>query len=264
MLKRVATAAIGLPVLIGLVWLSGFALTVLICAVAAIAAWELCRIVSARCQRPFSTPAVVLSAALAASGYFAASMDGPVAFTPLVPLGALVAAVPLALVAHRGRSLPVSVLVTVCIVAFVGGALFNGSLLAGQSGGRDLIYFMLAVTFATDTGAYAVGRTVGSRKLAPSISPGKTWEGAIGGLAAATLIGAVFALALGYGAQWLAVAAIMGVTGQIGDLYVSRLKRQARLDDSGTIFPGHGGMMDRLDSMSFNLIVIGLIGVPLL
>ena len=75
--------------------------------------------------------------------------------------------------------------------------------------------------------------------------------------------GAVFTLVLGDGPQWPAVAAILGVTGQVGDLYVSKLKRRAGFDDSGAIFPGHGGMLDRLDSLSFNLIALGLAGVAL-
>ena len=238
--------------------------TALITAVAAIAAWELCRIVDARGQRPFFIPAVVLAAALATSGYFVADMNGLISFTGLVSVVALGAAIAMVLVSHRQRSFQFSILITACIVVFIGGTLFNASHLAGQSDGRDLILFLLAVTFATDTGAYAVGRAVGSRKLAPAISPGKTWEGAIGGLAAAILAGAIYATVLGGGAQWVIVAAILGITGQVGDLYVSKLKRQAGFADSGAVIPGHGGVLDRLDSLSFNLIALGLVGIAFL
>ena len=248
----------------GIVWVGGYALLALICTVAAIASWELCRMADSWGQRPFLVPAVVLAGGLAASGYFLAVVDGSFAFNLVISSGALLAAMALLMTAHHSRTVPVSVLVTVCVIAFIGGALFNASFVAGYSDGRDFLIFLLAVTFATDTGAYAVGRTVGTHKLAPSVSPGKTWEGAIGGLVAAIAAGAVLAPVLGIGAQWIIVAAIMGVIGQVGDLYVSRLKRQAGFDDSGAIFPGHGGMLDRLDSLSFNLIVIGLAGVPLL
>ncbi len=237
---------------------------VLICVVAAIASWELCRMADSWGQRPIVIPAVVLTGALAASGYFLTVVGGFFAFSLVISGMALLAAMTLALAAHHDRTALVTVLVTVCIIAFVGGALFNASLLAGHSEGRDSIIFLLAVTFATDTGAYAVGRTIGSHRLAPAVSPGKTWEGAIGGLVAALAAGAVLASVLAFGAQWIIVAALMGITGQAGDLYVSRLKRQAGFDDSGTIFPGHGGMLDRLDSLSFNLIVMGLAGVLLL
>ncbi|MCE2456581.1 MAG: phosphatidate cytidylyltransferase [Dehalococcoidia bacterium] len=264
MLPRIVTALVGLPVLIGIVWVGGYALVALASAAAAIAAWELCRMADSWEQRAFVLPAVALTAALAASGYGVAIADGPLAYNLLVPAGALGAALTLLLLDQRRQSLLATILVTACIVVFVGGALFNASLFAGHSDGGDLVLFVLAVTFATDTGAYAVGRTIGSHKLAPSISPGKTWEGAIGGLAAAIVTGAVSTLVFGFGSQWMVVAAIMGITGQVGDLYVSKLKRRAGFDDSGAIFPGHGGMLDRLDSLSFNLIVIGLAAVALL
>lgn len=109
------------------------------------------------------------------------------------------------------------------------------------------------VTFATDTSAYAVGRAVGRRKLAPSISPGKTWEGAVGGLVGAvaaaaalvTLLGEIEtrilpAIALGLG---------VGVAAQAGDLLESKVKRLADAKDSGRLIPGHGGLLDRLDSL---------------
>ena len=263
MLPRILTALVGLPVLIGIVWVGGYLLTAVVCIVAGIASWELCRMAASRGQRSLVIPAVALAAALAASGYYLSSFDAAGPSSLLVSVGALGAAITILLVAHHRGTILVSVLVTTCIVVFIGGAMFNASLLAGDSSGRDLILFLLAVTFATDTGAYAVGRAMGSHKLAPSISPGKTWEGAIGGFAAAVVAGAVTTLVLEGGLQWLLVAAVMGVTGQAGDLYVSKLKRQAGFDDSGAVFPGHGGMLDRLDSLSFNLIVLGLTGAAL-
>ena len=264
MLPRILTALVGLPILIGMVWVGGYLLAAVVCIVAGIAAWELCRMAASRGQRPLVIPTVILAAALAASGYYLSNVDAAGVTSLLVSVGALGAAMTMLLAAHYHTTILVSVLVTTCIVVFIGGAMFSASFLAGDSNGRDLILFLLAVTFATDTGAYAVGRATGSHKLAPSISPGKTWEGAIGGFAAAVATGAVLALALEAGSQWVLVAAVMGVTGQAGDLYVSKLKRQAGFDDSGAIFPGHGGMLDRLDSLSFNLIVLGLTGAALL
>ncbi len=214
-------------------------------------------------QRPFTALVVVLAAVVAASGHIAAHLGLDALGIVFAGL-ALMSAMGMLLFIRVSRPPLPSILPTACIVLFVGGALFNASFLRITPDGLDLIVLLIAATFATDTGAYVVGRMIGSRKLAPSVSPGKTWEGAAGGLLAAILAGAVFALVLGYGNQWIAVAALLGITGQIGDLYVSRLKRHAGLDDSGTIFPGHGGMLDRLDSLSFNLIVVGLAGVPLL
>ena len=111
--------------------------------------------------------------------------------------------------------------------------------------------FLLA--FATDTSAYAVGRAVGRRKLAPSVSPGKTWEGAIGGLVGAAAA-AVALVALLDGIETLLLPAVglglgVGVVAQAGDLLESKVKRLADAKDSGRLIPGHGGLLDRLDSL---------------
>ena len=111
--------------------------------------------------------------------------------------------------------------------------------------------FLLA--FATDTSAYAVGRAAGRRKLAPSVSPGKTWEGAIGGLVGAAAA-AVALVVLLDGIETLLLPAValglgVGVVAQAGDLLESKVKRLADAKDSGRLIPGHGGLLDRLDSL---------------
>ena len=109
------------------------------------------------------------------------------------------------------------------------------------------------VTFATDTSAYAVGRAVGRRKLAPSISPGKTWEGAVGGLVGAAAAAAALVVLLdGIESNLLPAVALglgIGVAAQAGDLLESKVKRLADAKDSGRLIPGHGGLLDRLDSL---------------
>lgn len=109
------------------------------------------------------------------------------------------------------------------------------------------------VTFATDTSAYAVGRAMGRRKLAPSISPGKTWEGAVGGLiGAAAAAVALVALLGGIESRLLPAVALglaIGLAAQAGDLLESKVKRMADAKDSGRLIPGHGGLFDRLDSL---------------
>jgi phosphatidate cytidylyltransferase len=108
-------------------------------------------------------------------------------------------------------------------------------------------------TWIGDTAAYLAGKSVGERKLAPRISPGKTVEGAAGGLAGSTLIGAVSFAAFGIGPWWLGllVGAVIGLAGQVGDLCESFLKRQAGVKDSGGLIPGHGGILDRIDALLF-------------
>ena len=133
----------------------------------------------------------------------------------------------------------------------------TGSELEGTADlGRSWLLFALLVTFAVDTGAYLVGRSLGSRPMAPSISPNKTWEGSVGGfvsaVAAALVLGVVFDLGIPVWQQAV-IGAVVGVVAQWGDLIESKLKRLADVKDAGSIIPGHGGLLDRLDSMLLSL-----------
>ena len=115
--------------------------------------------------------------------------------------------------------------------------------------GLYLLLWAFIVTWSTDIGAYFAGRRFGRRKLAPAISPGKTVEGLYGGTAAATLLGGAWALATGLGVALLALAPILAIAAQAGDLFESSMKRRARVKDSGAWLPGHGGVLDRLDGL---------------
>ncbi|MSP01506.1 MAG: hypothetical protein EXR07_10725 [Acetobacteraceae bacterium] len=112
--------------------------------------------------------------------------------------------------------------------------------------------FMLVVIWASDIGAYTVGRLMGGPKLAPAISPGKTWSGAAGGLMAAGVAG--FAAAACFSSDFSSSHAVLmtiglGVVSQAGDLLESAVKRQYGVKDSGHLIPGHGGLLDRLDAL---------------
>jgi phosphatidate cytidylyltransferase len=115
--------------------------------------------------------------------------------------------------------------------------------------GLDLLVWAFIVTWSTDIGAYFAGRRFGRRKLAPAISPGKTVEGLYGGVAAATLFGGAWALATGLGIALLALAPVLAIAAQAGDLFESSMKRRAGIKDSGAWLPGHGGVLDRLDGL---------------
>ena len=115
--------------------------------------------------------------------------------------------------------------------------------------GVALLIWSFIVTWSTDIGAYFAGRKLGRRKLAPTISPNKTVEGLYGGIAAATLLGGAFALAMGLGIALLALAPVLAVAAQAGDLFESGMKRRAGVKDSGAWLPGHGGVLDRLDGL---------------
>jgi len=113
----------------------------------------------------------------------------------------------------------------------------------------ELVLWLMLVTWATDIFAYLVGRSVGGPKLAPRVSPNKTWAGLAGGMAGAAAIGAAAAYALGLEAPFYFAGAAMGLIAQLGDLYQSRVKRRAGVKDSGALIPGHGGVLDRLDGL---------------
>ncbi|WP_103019087.1 phosphatidate cytidylyltransferase [Salinibacter altiplanensis] len=116
-----------------------------------------------------------------------------------------------------------------------------------------LVVFVLVVVWATDVAAYYVGKTLGRRPLAPSISPNKTWEGTLGGLGAALIVGLVLKLTVVDLLAWTHVVALIGIGGgvsQLGDLLESKLKRSVAVDDSSQLLPGHGGMLDRFDAMA--------------
>ena len=135
--------------------------------------------------------------------------------------------------------------------------------------GKGFLLAAILGVFAADTGAYAVGRLFGKHKLAPSISPSKTWEGVLGGVAAgvaATVAVDNWLIPNGFGWAWAALlGAGIGIVSTIGDLAESYLKRKAKVKDSGTIIPGHGGILDRLDSLSpvLGLVFLGAILVQL-
>ena len=129
------------------------------------------------------------------------------------------------------------------------------------AGGWLVLYVLLAVA-ATDIGAYFAGRRIGGPKLAPVISPNKTWAGLAGGTLAAALVSGIGMAYTPYPASiWgcLAVGALLGLVSQLGDLFESWLKRRAGVKDSGTLIPGHGGLLDRIDGYMFAIPVMTLL-----
>ena len=265
--RRVATAAVALPILAAAVYLGGFPFAALAAAAAAVGAWELCRMAKARGRAPFVPVAVALAAAIALAGLWA---DGVPPWTPAALLAAMALS---ALILERGfggGGFGGRAAMTLAIPLFIGGAMFHAAALRDGADGAFWTLFALAATFAADTGAYFVGRAFGSRKLAPTVSPNKTWEGAIGGSLSASAVCAILGAVWANGAPppqvytqpavspalIVLAAGIVGVAlsiaAQFGDLYISKLKRKAGFDDSGTLFPGHGGMLDRMDSLIFS------------
>ncbi|MGD9880341.1 MAG: phosphatidate cytidylyltransferase [Reyranella sp.] len=127
--------------------------------------------------------------------------------------------------------------------------------------GRETILWIVCCTWATDIGAYVVGRSAGGARLAPRISPGKTWSGLVGGMAWSAVASAAFGYAFGLGETipLAIVGALLAVVGQVGDLLESAMKRSAGVKDSGTLIPGHGGLLDRVDGLVAILLVVAMV-----
>jgi phosphatidate cytidylyltransferase len=262
-MNRLITAAVALPVLIASILYPPLRLLFVAIAVAAIVIalyefWFLAKRVGAK-------PDIVVGYAATAAMLVAFFFNFPQWLMVIVP--ALVAA---ALAAEMLRGAPFDKMIlsagsTVLGVLYV--AMLGGHLVALRMGFEEvattgaytisthLLSFFFLVLMGSDTGAYYTGRALGRHKLAPSVSPGKTWEGAAGGMLASLLMAALahywFFPELSLRAALL-LAAVMNVLGVVGDLTESALKRGANAKDAASILPGHGGFLDRLDSLLFN------------
>ena len=128
--------------------------------------------------------------------------------------------------------------------------------------GFAAIIVLFATVWASDTGAFVVGRTIGGPKLWPRVSPKKTWAGAVGGLVAAVVAGLIAAAVLGarVGTGLVAVVAVLGIAAQAGDLFESWVKRRFGAKDTGRLVPGHGGLMDRVDGLVWAAALAAIIG----
>lgn len=127
-----------------------------------------------------------------------------------------------------------------------------------------LLVFILIVVFSTDIGAYFVGSKIGKHKLAPTLSPNKTIEGSVGGILSAFILAAIYLNFFSFNYSYLVMlllSIVLSITGQFGDLIASRLKRHYQVKDAGNIFPGHGGVLDRFDSLLFTLAMAMLLGM---
>lgn len=285
--KRVAFGGVAAPVALAVVFAGGAALAGLLAIASAIAAWELFRIARAAGHAPFAD----LGAALAGIVPLAVHATYLALFQPRYSYFAAVLLVLLgfSIWARGATGKPLAaVAVTVLGVLYAGGLLsfgyairYHDYAVGGVTLGRVpiaagglLLGLPLVLTWATDTGAYVVGRRVGGRKLIPAVSPGKTVSGAIGGVVTSVLVTWLYVtFLLRPGAQLAMTPAsiivfgvVVSVAAQVGDLVESLLKREAGVKDSGALLPGHGGVLDRLDSLFFVLptahLLLGWMLVP--
>ncbi len=237
---RFLSAAVMVPIALGCIWIGGVAFAALVALIAVGMALEWLRL----CQSRMGPRHMLMFAALPVAVGLAAIRQSVLALALLV-LITMIGWIKRDSSEH-GRILPFG-------IPYLGlGAVALVWLRTEPVDGRSLVVVLLLVIWATDIGAYLVGRAVGGPKLAGRISPGKTVSGAIGGLLAAMIVGWAAATILGAGGFALGAAFVAGVVscvGQAGDLFESGLKRHFKVKDSGTLIPGHGGLLDRLDAV---------------
>ena len=267
-MSRIITALIVLPVLIASIlvpWLAPLFVALALSAMA-LGLYEFWLLARRRGIKPDVVTGFAGAAALFTLFYFDRPHEVPLLLLLVLPALTIAALAAAMLRGAPFENMIASVGATVLGVMYV--ALLGGHLVAVRMGfeqprAAHLLSFFFLVIMGSDTGAYYTGRAFGRHKLAPAVSPGKTWEGAIGGMAASLLMAAVahYWFLPELPLKWaLPLAALMNVLGVLGDLTESALKRGAGAKDAAQILPGHGGLLDRLDSLLFNAPVLYYFG----
>jgi phosphatidate cytidylyltransferase len=252
--KRWATGLSALPVLIGCVVAGGGYFALLVGTASLVCLWEFFRIV-----RPAGAPAV--SDPTLISGYVsavlligAAHAGQPELIPAVLALNVLFCALVSVLRFVSDRSVPELAARQTQGVCYIPLMLALLILVRAGADGMLWVFALCAVVFAGDIAALYAGTFWGRHKLSPAVSPGKTVEGALAGLAANAVVGAAAKVLLFPGLPWghcLLFSIAVGIAGQVGDLFESALKRAAGVKDSSSLLPGHGGVLDRLDALLF-------------
>jgi phosphatidate cytidylyltransferase len=224
---------------------------------------------------PLFEAMIALAALILAQEWFRLCGSGRPAAIGFLLAGILLVAISAAAVLSVGASLGILAVGALCVAAITRGHLWlSGGLfylglpcigavwLRSDLGtGREAVLWLMAVVWASDIGAYAFGRLIGGPRLAPRISPNKTWAGLAGGIGLAAVASVVVARAAGHVAPSLpaALGVLLGLTAQAGDLAESWMKRYFGVKDAGTLIPGHGGLLDRVDGLMMGILVVAVI-----
>lgn len=256
---RSLTALVGIPIVLAVLWLGGwwaFATGVLLVALAI-------RELHMMMIREGYHPVVLMSLALSFLFMVAAML--PQQRSLLLEIGisvALLVSFPILFFREKLEGAMVDWSLTMAIAIYLGWPISVLLLLRGyEEGFHNGLWWVLTLfggVWGFDTGAFFAGHFFGRHKLAPTISPGKTWEGVFGGLVFSVSAAILFA-ALPMGVPWylaVVLGLLVGVAAALGDLAESLIKRQTHVKDSGEFFPGHGGILDRIDSMLFAVLVV--------
>jgi phosphatidate cytidylyltransferase len=254
---------IAAPASIAIIYFGDWALAIVLAVLAALAAWELFRMARETGALPLEPAGIGLAALLPIAVHAQRLGIYTLSNTAIVTMVLLLFASTIWLRGPTGKPLS-SVAITAFGVLYAGlfsyiYALRYHDYAVGAAAGTALVFLPVLLTWTTDVGAYAFGRTFGRKKLIPSISPGKTVEGAVGGLGLAIVICLLYVrfILMPYAQLGLTIqgavlfAIVISVAAQTGDLAESLLKREAGVKDSSRIIPGHGGILDRFDSLLF-------------
>lgn len=253
-LKRWITGLAALPVLIFFVWKGGWVFGAFVATAGMIALWEYYRIVLSASSQPVFSPIPLVGFILCPLVIGAACMGSVAAVLALVVFDLILATVAGLQRYRSDENVTETVAKQVLGVVYIPVFLAHVILLRNTTDGIAWIFFFLIIVFANDIGALYTGLTFGRHKLCPAVSPGKTIEGSVGGICASLAVGALYKLLFFPGLPWgasLGFFLCVGAAGPVGDLFESMLKRAAKIKDSGMLFPGHGGILDRIDALLF-------------
>lgn len=269
LVRRVGFAVVAIPLALALVWYGGLPLALLLAIAGALGARELFDLAARADVRPVRPIGLASAAALPLLVYFAIAAPDVRAWTaewwPYLGGLWIIVLLTWVLAVRAPTDRPLSAAsITLLAVAYTGAlpafllAIRHTNHPLRSWAGAWLVFFPLVVTWVCDTAAMFGGRTFGGPKLAPSVSPGKTRSGSAAGVVGGLLVAPLFAALIFPRArvdfplwQLLLVAGVLSVVGQIGDLAESLFKREAGVKDSSNLIPGHGGVLDRFDSLYF-------------
>lgn len=251
---RWITSLIAIPLLAALIYYApSWLFSVFIGLVAFVTTAEYFMVVYHRRQKPLASPFAILGALVCIAMITSAAM-GHLEFIFYILMANSMIAAMLSMPSYgKNKDVIMDVAYEIQMAAYIPLSL-SMAVLMRNSGGPAWVFFLVFVIFAGDVGAYYAGTYLGRTPLAPSISPKKTVEGAVGGLAVNLVVGSAFKYLFLPGLYWrVAIPGIIlaGIVGQLGDLFESQLKRSSGIKDSGGILPGHGGLWDRIDAVLF-------------
>jgi len=269
--RRLITALWGIPLLIAIVWLGEPWFTIFVILLGMLAIFEFYRLVSTSKGSPLTYFGLAWTSLLILSRNpdLLASVErhlDPSLLAPLLFASAAILSLIWFLIRRRKEGAFADWVWTIAGIVYAGwllGYLVSLRALDGSREWGNWVFLALFCTFASDTAAFFVGRAIGKHPLAPRISPGKTREGAIAGIFGAILVSLFFVLPTPLGlsaylnwAQAILLGILVSIFGQFGDLVESLFKRTVGVKDSGKLLPGHGGILDRMDSIVFAGVVV--------